>query len=418
MRVAVLGGGVVGVTTAYQLMKDGHEVVVVEAREGAALETSWGNAGMIAPGHAFAWSSPKAPMILLKSLVMKDQALRFRPSADPRLWSWSWLFLQQCTAERARTNTLRKHKLCVYSQQVLHETLRDVEIDYDRVARGLLYFYRSQETLDAGIEHMQILADDGQEIEVLDRDALITREPSLAGARDRIAGGIYCHSDETGDCHKFTAALAAHCAGNGVEFRYGTTVRAIEGSGGRISKVITDKGELEAEAYVLSLGNYSPQLARPLGLKLPIYPVKGYSMSIPVGNHRGAPTMGAIDEENLVAITRMGDRMRVTATAEFAGYDTSHKPRDFDHMLSVAQELYVDGADYERAEHWAGLRPMTPEGTPIIGRTRYENLYLNTGQGHMGWTMSHGSARLAADVVAGRETAIPLDGMTVTAAMQ
>ena len=418
MRIAVLGGGVVGVTTAYQLMKDGHEVVVVEAREGAALETSWGNAGMIAPGHAFAWSSPKAPMILLKSLVMKDQALRFRPSADPRLWSWSWLFLQQCTAERARINTLRKHRLCVYSQQVLHETLDDVEIDYDRVARGLLYFYRSQETLDAGIEHMRILADDGQEMEVLDRDALITREPSLAGAKDKIAGGIYCPTDETGNCPKFTTALAEHCAQNGVEFRFGTRITAIEGAGDRISRVATDQGDLEADAYVLSLGNHSPQLARPLGLKLPIYPVKGYSLSIPIGNHRGAPTMGAIDEENLVALTPMGEHMRVTATAEFAGYDTSHKPQDFGHMLSVAKELYIDGADYERAKHWAGLRPMTPEGTPIIGRTRYRNLYLNTGQGHMGWTMAHGSARLAADVVAGKQTAIPLDGMTVTASMQ
>ena len=418
MRIAVLGGGVVGVTTAYQLMKDGHEVVVVEAREGAALETSWGNAGMIAPGHAFAWSSPKAPMILLKSLVMRDQALRFRPSADPRLWSWSWLFLQQCTAERARANTLRKHGLCVYSQQVLHDTLADVEIDYDRVARGLLYFYRSEETLAAGVAHMQILAEDGQKIEVLDRDALVTREPSLAGVRDRIAGGIYCPSDETGNCHKFTSALAAHCAENGVEFRFGTAIEAIEGEGDRISGVRTDKGSMEADAYVLSLGNYSPVLARPLGLKLPIYPVKGYSLSIPIGNHRGAPNLGAIDEENLVAITPMGDHMRVTATAEFVGYDTSHKPADFNHMLSVAKELYVDGADYDRAEHWAGLRPMTPGGTPIFGQSRYRNLYVNSGQGHMGWTMSHGSARITADIIAGKETAIPLDGMTITSAMQ
>lgn len=418
MRIAVLGGGVVGVTTAYQLMKDGHEVVVVEAREGAALETSWGNAGMIAPGHAFAWSSPKAPMILLKSLVMRDQALRFRPSADPRLWSWSWLFLRQCTAERAKANTLRKHRLCVYSQQVLHETLAEVEIDYDRIAQGLLYFYRSEETLTAGVAHMQILADDGQEIEVLDRDALITREPALAGARDRIAGGIYCPTDETGNCHKFTSALTEHCAGNGVEFRFGTRIESIQGEGDRIARVMTDRGAIEADAYVLSLGNHSPVLARPLGLKLPIYPVKGYSLSIPIGNHRGAPTLGAVDEDNLVALAPMGDRLRVTATAEFAGYDTSHKPSDFGHMLSVAEELYAEGADYKRAEHWAGLRPMTPEGTPIIGRTRYGNLFVNSGQGHMGWTMSHGSARLAADLIAGRQTAIPLDGMTVTAAMQ
>ncbi|MEX0923628.1 MAG: D-amino acid dehydrogenase [Rhodovibrionaceae bacterium] len=418
MRVAVLGGGVVGVTTAYQLMKDGHEVVVAEAREGAALETSWGNAGMIAPGHAFAWSSPKAPMILLKSLVLRDQALRFRPSADPRLWSWSWQFLQQCTAERARLNTLRKHGLCVYSQAVLHETLEDVEIDYDRVAKGLIYFYRSEETLAAGVAHMQILADDGQQLEVLTRDALLTREPALAGAGGKIAGGIYCPTDETGDCHKFTSALARHCEAQGVEFRFGTEIQAIEGAGDRIARVKTDKGDLEADAYVLSLGNYSPVLARPLRLKLPIYPVKGYSLSIPIGNHRGAPRLGVVDEENLVAIAPLGDRIRATATAEFAGYDTSHKPADFAHMLAVTRELYADGADYERAEHWAGLRPMTPEGTPIFGQSRYRNLYINSGQGHMGWTMSHGSARITADLIAGKQPAIPLEGMTITRAMQ
>ena len=248
MRVAVLGGGVVGVTTAYQLMKDGHEVVVIEKGAGAALETSWGNAGMVAPGHAFAWSSPKAPMILLKSLVMRDQALRFRPSSDPRLWSWSWKFLRQCTAERARRNTLRKHALCVYSQAVLHETLEEVTLDYDRIAKGLLYFYRSEETLAAGVAHMQILADDGQELEVLDRDALLTREPALAGARGKIAGGIYCPSDETGDCHKFTTALARHCAAQGVEFRFDTQVEKLRAENGRLSGVETDQGEVQADA--------------------------------------------------------------------------------------------------------------------------------------------------------------------------
>ena len=413
MRILVMGGGIVGVTTAYQLVQDGHEVVLVERREGAGLETSRGNAGMIAPGHSFAWSSPQAPMILLKSLFARNQALRFRPSADPRLWSWSLLFLRQCTEERARLNTLRKHRLCMYSQKMLHETLAANDLHYDRIGRGILYFHRSEEALDRAVAHMRILADDGQEIRVLDRAGVVALEPSLAAAKDRIAGGIYCATDETGDCSKFAAAIASACQTRGAEFRYGTAILGFETDGDRIAAVQTSQGDLRADLYVMCLGNDSPILARRLGVKLPIYPIKGYSLTIPVGNHGHPPTIGSVDEHNLVAISRFGDRMRVTATAEFAGYDTRHKPRDFDFMLGVAKDLYPDGADYDRALQWAGLRPMTPEGTPIIGPSRYRNLYFNTGQGHMGWTMSHGSARITADLIAGKTPAIPLDGMTV-----
>jgi D-amino-acid dehydrogenase len=413
MRVLVMGGGIVGVTTAYQLVRDGHEVVLVEQREGPALETSWGNAGMIAPGHAFVWSSPRAPMILLKSLFVKNQALRFRPSADPRLWAWSLLFLRQCTEERARINTLRKHRLCVYSQTILHETVAGDALEYDRISRGILYFHRTPESLERAVAHMRILADDGQELRVLDRDQVVELEPSLAAAGAKIAGGIYCPTDETGDCNKFASALAAACERAGAEFRYDTSVLGFELAGDRLTGVRTSQGRIQADVYVICLGNESPILARQIGVKLPIYPIKGYSLTIPVGNHRQPPTIGSVDENNLVAISRFGDRMRVTATAEFAGYDTRHTARDFDFMLGVARDLYPDGADYDRAQRWAGLRPMTPEGTPIIGPSRYSNLYFNTGQGHMGWTMSHGSARITADLIAGRTPAIPLDGMTV-----
>jgi D-amino-acid dehydrogenase len=413
MRVLVMGGGIVGVTTAYQLLQDGHEVVLLERREGVALETSWGNAGMIAPGHSFAWSSPQAPMILFKSLFARNQALRFRPSADPRLWSWSLLFLRQCTEERARINTLRKHRLCMYSQRILHETIAGNNLQYDRISRGILYFHRSQESLEKGISHMQILADDGQEIRLLDRTQVVELEPSLATAGERIAGGIYCPTDETGDCSKFAAAIAAACERRGAEFRYGSAVLGFEADGDRITAVYTSQGDMRADIYVMCLGNESAILARRLGVKLPIYPIKGYSLTIPIGNHEHPPTIGSVDENNLVAISRFGDRMRVTATAEFAGYDTRYTARDFDFMLSVAKDLYPDGADYDSALPWAGLRPMTPEGTPIIGRGRLGNLYFNTGQGHMGWTMSHGSARITADLIAGKTPAIPLDGMTV-----
>ena len=406
MRILIMGGGVVGVTTAYQLLRDGHEVVLLERQDAVARETSWGNAGMIAPGHSFVWSSPRAPWILLKSLFRKDQALRFRFSTDPRLYSWSLKFLAECTDAKARRNTLRKHQLAMYSQRVLHEVIAAEPLEYDRNARGVLYFYRDQSALEAGVAHMQILADDGQEIHVLDRAQVAELEPALQGS---IAGGIYCPTDETGDSHKFTRALAERCVAMGADLQTGTTIDAIETAGYAVTSVRTDGRTFKADGYVMALGSYSPKLARTIGVDLPIYPVKGYSLTIPVGNHQAPPTIGSIDEANLVAISRFGDRVRVTATAEFAGYDTSHKPADFDFMKSVAQQLYPDGADYHRAEMWAGLRPMTPDNLPVLGRRRHRNLWFNTGHGHIGWTMSHGTARITADLIGGRTPAIPLD---------
>ncbi|AZO49850.1 FAD-dependent oxidoreductase [Mesorhizobium sp. M4A.F.Ca.ET.020.02.1.1] len=411
MRVIVLGGGVVGVTTAYQLQKDGHEVALIERQPQVAAETSWGNAGMIAPGHSFVWSSPKAPMILLKSLVLKDQALRFRMSADPRLYSWSWRFLMECTAEKARRNTLLKHRLAAYSQSVLREVIADEAIDYDRNDRGILYFHRSQQALDKGVEHMKLLESDGQEIRLLDREGVVALDPSLASARGKIAGGIYCPTDETGDPAKFTRALAAKIAGRGGEIRTGTTITGIETSGDGVAQVRTDKGVFKGDAYVLALGSYSPLIAKAVGISLPIYPIKGYSLTIPIGNRPQPPTIASVDEHNLVAISRFGDRLRVTATAEFAGYDTGHRPADFAFMKGVTEELYPEGADYDRAEMWAGLRPMTPNNLPEFGQQRLRNLYLNTGHGHIGWTMSHGSARITADLIGGRRPAISMDGL-------
>lgn len=413
MRILVMGGGVVGVTSAYQLLRDGHEVVLLERHPAVGTDTSWGNAGMIAPGHSFVWSSPRAPWILLKSLALKNQALRFKPSADPALWRWSIKFLAECTAAKARKNTLRKHQIASYSQRVLHETLAaEPSLDYDRNARGIIYFYRDPAALEAGVKHMQLLAEDGQEIRVLDRAQLLEVEPSLAAVGDKIAGGIYCPTDESGDCNKFTTGLAAVCRERGAEVHTDANIRAIETSGDSVIGVQTDNGEkFKADAYVLSLGHQSPKLARQIGVDLPIYPIKGYSLTIPVGNHKSPPTVGVVDEHNLVAVSRFGDRVRVTATAEFAGYDISHKPADFTFMKGVAQELYPDGADYERAEMWAGLRPMTPDNLPIIGRKKHRNLWYNTGHGHIGWTMSHGSARMLADVVAGRPPAIPVEGL-------
>ncbi len=413
MKVLVMGAGVVGVTTAWQLLKDGHEVVLVERLSAAADETSFGNAGAIAPGHAYAWSSPRAPMTLLRSLWRNDQALRFRFSLDPALWSWSWKFLRQCTAERYRRNTQTKHRLCAYSKAVLHEVVAETGIDYDRQAGGILYCYRDPAAFENRRREMAILTDLGEDLRALDADQAIATEPALAAARDKLAGAIHAVGDETGDCRKFTQALAALCAEKGAVIKYDTSVTAIHASGDEIDKVMTDRGEEVADAYVLAMGCASPQFTRPLGLDLPIYPVKGYSVTLPIAGRNNPPAINGIDEDNLCAFTRMGDRLRVTATAEFAGFDKSHRPADYSHMLAAVRDLLPEAADYDAPDYWAGLRPMTPDNCPYIGRGRHRNLVYNTGHGHIGWTMSNGSARIAADVIAGRSPAIDMSGLDI-----
>ncbi len=416
MHVLILGGGVVGITTAYQLLQDGHEVTVLEQEKEVAESTSWGNAGMIAPGHSFVWSSPAAPKILLKSLFMKNQALRFRLSADPHLYGWSMRFLMECTAEKARLNTLRKHRLATHSQSVLREVVAREAIVYDRTTSGIIYFHRYKTALETGIRNMRLLESDGQEIRVVDADEIVRREPALLGSRPLIVGGILCPTDETGNSSKFTKALAEIVRSRGGRILTDTRILKLERGGNRISRVLTSKGEFAADNYVLSLGSESPLLARKIGLSLPIYPIKGYSLTIPITDPELAPKVPVLDEHNLVAITPMGDAIRVTATAEFAGYDRSHKPSDFTFMMDVTRSLFPKGIAYDRAHMWAGLRPMTPDNLPVLGRREIDNLWLNTGHGHIGWTMSHGSARIIADLMAGRSSPVTLDTISRVAA--
>lgn len=413
MKVMVLGAGIAGVTTAYELARDGHEVTVIDREAGPADFTSYANAGLFAPGHSYAWSSPAAPGILMKSLWRNDQALRFRPNLDPQFWSWMWKFWNQCTAERAALNTTRKVRLSTYSQSVFHETVAATGIAYDGRQGGVLYFYRSPERLKAAAAKSKILSDNGCDIQTLDADGAVRIDPALAGVRDRIAGALYARSDESGDCRKFALGLAAWLQEKGVSFKFGSAITGFDKQGDRIAGVLTDQGRVSADAYVLCLGVYSPHLARELGADLPIYPVKGYSVTLPVSSRHQPPAIGGVDEENLVAYCPLGERMRVTATAEFSGYGREHSPKDFRHMLGVMRALFPNGADYERPDYWAGLRPMTPTGAPILGQGRQTNLWYNTGLGHMGWTMSHGTARVTADLITGKKPAIPLDGMTV-----
>lgn len=414
MKIAVLGAGVIGVTTAYELAKDGHEVTVVERLPEAAAETSFANAGLFSPGHAYTWASPKAPGILWKSLYKEGQALRFKPSLDPALWTWSWRFLQNCTAERTRINTKRKVRLCLYSQARLQHVAAETGVQYYGRKGGLLYLYRNPASFERGAANTRILTEEGLELKAIGADEAARIDPALAGVKHKFAGAIYCPSDESGDCRVFTQGLARHIEQKfGVTFKYGCEVTGFDTSADKVTAVRTSTGPITADAYVFCLGVYGPKLARQLGARLPIYPIKGYSLTVPIGGRNNPPSIGGVDEDNLTAYSRFGDRLRVTATAEFAGFDKSFKPEDFRHMLGAIRDLFPDGADYDKPSYWAGLRPMTPEGTPIFGAGRYRNMIFNTGHGHIGWTMSIGSARIAADLVKGVKPELPLDGMLV-----
>ena len=411
MHVAVLGAGIAGVTTAWELLRDGYQVTLIDRGRDAANFTSFANAGLLAPGHAYAWASSRSPRMMLRSLWRNDQAIRFRPQFDTRQWRWVAGFLGQCNDTRATINTRRKARLCSYSLERLQEVVTQTGISYDGNDGGLLYFYRSAKTFEAAARKCEILRGEGITIEVLDTNATITRDPGLAQARRRIAGALYSTCDESGDARLFSNALMEKCRQAGADIRFNTAITSLRSEGTRIHSMTTDQGEVTADAFVLSLGVYSPHLVRNLGMQLPVYPVKGYSVTLPVTSKHQPPTLGGVDEDNLLAYCPMGSRLRLTATAEISGYDTTHQPRDFRHMMKLARDLLPEAADYAEPTYWAGLRPMTPTGLPIIDRTGFHNLWLNTGHGHMGWTMACGSARITADLIGQNQTAIPREGM-------
>ncbi len=414
MKTLVLGGGVVGVTTAYFLAKAGHEVTLVEEKEALGLEASSGNAGIIAPGHSFAWASPRAPRMLWDSLRGGETAIRLRLSSDVRLYTWGLRFLRECTADRARRNTLIKLRLCQYSQAVMTELVRAEQIEYHAIAKGALYLYRAGAELEAGVKKMALLAEHGQKQEVLDARGVAQLDPVFEPVQGKIAGAIRDLGDSSGDARLFVDNLARVCRDKlGVAVKLGTRVTALRADADRIDAALTSAGELKADNYVLALGVGAPIVARTVGVGLPVYPAKGYSSTFPLKPGGRAPTVPGVDEKWLVGWSRLGDRLRLTSTAEFAGYDWGWTPRDFNNILRLARDLFPEAADYDRGEYRACLRPMTPDGPPILGLGQHRNLFFNAGHGHMGWTMACGTARIVADLMLGRMPALDLEGLTV-----
>ena len=347
----------------------------------------------------------------MKWLFQRHAPLVIQPRLDWQRLSWMAQMLSNCTSAAYAVNKSRMVRLAEYSRDCLAELRADTGIRYDERTQGTLQVFRKQQQMDAAGKDIEVLRADGVPFEVLDTDGCIAAEPGLAGARDRIVGGLRLPGDETGDCFIFTNRLAEMAAAAGVTFKWGVDIQPLEAEGGRITAVRTDQGRLIADRYVLALGPHSPKLARPLGLKLPIYPLKGYSLTIPIENAERAPVSTVMDETYKVAITRLGDRIRVGGLAEIAGYDLTLNPRRRETLAKSVSEMFVGAGDPAKAQFWTGLRPMTPDGTPIVGATPIANLFLNTGHGTLGWTMSAGSGRLIADLISGRRPEIEAEDL-------
>jgi D-amino-acid dehydrogenase len=417
MRIVVLGAGLIGVASAWFLAEDGHEVVVVDRQPGPALETSFANGGQISTSHAEPWANPSAPLKILKWFGKADAPLLWRLRADPDQWSWGLRFLRECCPERTRANIRAILALALDSRTRLKELRRALGLEYDCLERGILHFYTDAAEFEHALPQAALMRAAGCDRVVKTAAECVGIEPALAHSRIPIVGGTFTSDDESGDAHRFTAQLAQRCSERGVQFRFQATVAGFDREGDRVTAVRLADGErLQADAYVMACGSYSPLLLRPLGIALPVYPAKGYSITIPLHEVMSAPTAGVvppapsvslIDDGAKLVYSRLGQRLRVAGTAEFAGHDTRIDAARIAPLLRRVRQIFpqieLRSGEIER---WTGLRPATPSNVPLVGATRYGNLYLNTGHGTLGWTMAAGSGRLLADLVGGKAPAI------------
>jgi len=407
MRVLVLGGGVIGVTAAWYLVNDGHEVTLVDRHAGPALETSFANGGQISASYAEPWANPEAPLKILKWLGQEDAPLLFRLRADARQWRWGLQFLLECLPSRTRHNTIQCLNLALYSRRCLQALRAQTSIVYDHLERGILQFYTDAAEFEQGVAAAALMRQYGCDRDIKSADECVAIEPALAQCRDRLAGGIFTATDESGDAQAFTTGLAERAAARGARLRFGVTVDRLVADCDRLQGVrLHDaEGRLEmasADAYVMALGSHSPFLLEPIGVPCNVYPAKGYSATIRVGGHAGAPTVSLTDLAWKIVLTRLGDRLRVAGTAELNGWDKSLNQTRCQALTRRTFELFPDAGEPEGVQYWAGLRPATPSNVPLVGATRYRNLFLDTGHGTLGWTMACGSGRALADVIAGR----------------
>jgi D-amino-acid dehydrogenase len=412
MRVLILGSGIIGVTSAWYLARAGHEVTVLDRQPGPALETSYANAGQISPGYASPWAAPGIPLKAMKWLLQRHAPLAIRPDGTSFQLRWMWEMLRNCSAERYAVNKERMVRLAEYSRDCFRALRAETGIAYESRQQGTTQLFRTEEQFLHAEKDIQVLRDAGVPYELLSSDQLPWAEPALAQVRHKLVGGLRLPNDETGDCHLFAKHLAELARAHGVTFRYNVPVERLALAGGAVDGVVAGAELIKADAYVVALGAHSTGLLDGI-VGLPVYPLKGYSITVPIRDASRAPVSTVLDESYKVAVTRFDDRIRVGGMAEIAGFDTRLDPRRRATLEMVVGDLFPGAGDSARAAFWTGLRPMTPDGTPIVGATPLPNLYLNTGHGTLGWTMSCGSGQLLADLISARRPAIASDDLSV-----
>ncbi|MEB5775403.1 D-amino acid dehydrogenase [Aeromonas caviae] len=414
MDIVVLGGGVVGVTSAWYLAKAGHKVTLLERRDGVALETSHANAGQISPGYASPWAAPGIPLKAAKWLLQKHAPFTVRPTSDPFQLRWMLKMFANCTPTAYAVNKGRMVRLAEYSRDCMKQLRGELALDYEGRQLGTLQLFRSQGQLDASQRDIAVLEEYGVPYQSLNADGCEEVEPALARVRGKVVGGLRLPGDETGDCFRFTQALADEARKLGVSFVFNCAIDEVEIAKGRAVAVRAGEQRFQADAIVCALGSYGTGFLRPLGIELPVYPVKGYSLTLPMTDAEGAPRSTVLDETYKVAITRFDERIRVGGMAELSGFNLALNPRRHDTLAMVVRDLFPQGGNLEQATFWTGLRPMTPDGTPLVGPSPIPGLWLNTGHGTLGWTMAAGSGQLLSDLISGNTPDISDEGLTLT----
>lgn len=406
MKVIVLGAGLLGVTSAYFLRQQGHEVVVIDRQASAAAETSFANGGQISVSHAEPWANPSAPLKVLRWLGKEDAPLLFRLRADMRQWLWGLQFLRECSPARTRHNIQQIVRLGTYSRDTLQQLRRDIGIQYDQRTQGILHFYTDAKEFEAAEAPAAQMRELGCDRRVISADEAFRIEPALSHVRNRLAGATYTAEDESGDANRFARELVRQCEKDGVQFLMSHTITALREAGGEIDHVEATDAEgrfrtIRGDAYVVAMGSLSPLLVKPLGIDLAIYPAKGYSVTMPVVDASMAHQVSLTDDEYKLVFSRLGDRLRIAGTAELNGYDRDLNRVRCEAIVRRVQELFPGAGDSSQAQFWTGLRPATPSNVPIIGRSKLPNLFLNTGHGTLGWTHSCGSGKSIARIVSG-----------------
>ena len=412
MKIIVLGAGILGISSAWFLRRDGHDVTVIDRQPGAGLETSYANGSQISVSYAEPWANPGAPLKILKWLGKEDSPLLFRLNADPHQWWWGLAFLANCTPARTRFNTIQLTNLGLYSRKTLIALRGETGIRYDELERGILHLYESEAEYEAARPGLELMREFGCTMNFLNPEEIVELEPSLASYRTRLVGGAHAPEDESGDAFKFTQRLAALAAAGGVELRYDTQVLSLKQQGGRVIGVVVKDGHpngpgaettLTADAYVMCMGPWSARMLRGVGVSTLIYPAKGYSATLPIKPGALANTVSLTDHQLKIVFSRLGERIRIAGTAELSGYGTELNRVRCEALTRRAEEMFPGVLDASKVEYWAGLRPATPSNVPYIGRSKLGNLWLNTGHGTLGWTHGAGSGLAVADLIAGRK---------------